>query len=157
MEEEKIEKIEPGEIYIINKKNFADQAKVLAKICMTLKFAKREPINPDIFLEYVTKGLAFNQCIIFITFDNELEISSCVVIFIKEIPGKGRIVWVEWAYSNGKDLELSKKVFDKIEEFAKNIKASRIAAAVTRGEKALFRRYGLKEAYIVVEKIVKEN
>ena len=37
--EEKI--IEPNEIYIINKKNFADQAKVIAKICMTLKFAKR--------------------------------------------------------------------------------------------------------------------
>ena len=55
-------------------------------------------------MEYLTKGLAFNQCIIFITFDNKLEISSCVVIFIKEIPGKGRVVWIEWAYSNGKDL-----------------------------------------------------
>ena len=122
---------------------------------MTLKFAKREPIDPDIFLEYVTKGLAFNQCIIFITFDNKLEISNCVVIFIKEIPVKGRVVWIEWAYSNGKDLELSKKVFDKINELAKDIKASRIAAAITRGEKALFRRYGLKEAYIVVEKKLK--
>ena len=155
--EEKVREIEPGEIYLINKKNFANQAKVLAKICMTLKFAKREPINPDIFMEYVTKALAFNQCIIFITFDNKLEISSCVVIFIKEVPGKGRIVWIEWAYSSGKDLKLSKKVFKKIEEFAENIKASRIAGAVTRGEKALFRSYGLKEAYIVVEKIVKEN
>lgn len=158
MEEKKIKEIKPDEIYIINKKNFADQAKVLAKICMTLEFAKREPIDPDIFMEYVTKGLAFNQCIIFITFDNKLEISSCVVIFIKEIPVKGRVVWIEWAYSNGKDLELSKKVFDKINEFAKDIKASRIAGAITRGEKALFRRYGLEEAYIVVErKINKEG
>lgn len=157
MEEEKIEKIEPNEIYIINKKNFADQAKVLAKICMTLKFAKREPINPDIFMEYVTKALAFNRCVIFITFDDNLEIICCVVIFVKENPVKSRIVWIEWAYSNGKDLKLSKKVFEKIEEFAKSIKASRIAGAITRGEKALFRRYGLKEAYIVVEKIVKEN
>lgn len=155
--EEKVGKIKPGEIYIINKNNFADQAKVLAKICMTLKFAKREPINPNVFIEYVTKALAFNRCIIFITFDNKLEISGCVVIFIKEIPEKGRVVWIEWAYSNGRDLKLSKKIFDKIEELAKDIKASRIAGAVTRGEKALLRRYGLKEAYIVVEKIVKEN
>ena len=153
----KVGKIEPGEIYLINKNNFADQAKVLAKICMTLKFAKREPIDPDIFMEYVTKGLAFNRCIIFITFNDNLEISCCVVIFINENPVKGRVVWIEWAYSNGKDLKLSKKVFEKIEEFAKNIKASRIAGAITRGEKALFRSYGLKEAYVVVEKIVKEE
>ena len=155
--EEKERKIESRKIYLINKNNFADQANILAKICMTLKFAKREPIDPDIFMEYVTKGLAFNRCIIFITFSDNLEISCCVVIFINENPVKGRIVWIEWAYSNGKDLRLSKKVFEKIEEFAKNIKASRIAGAVNRGEKALFRRYGLKEAYIVVEKIVKED
>lgn len=149
--------IKPNEIYIINKNNFADQAKVLAKICMTLKFAKREPIDPDIFMEYVTKGLAFNHCIIFVTFNDNLEISSCVVIFVNENPVKGRIVWIEWAYSNGKDLKLSKKVFEKIELLAKNIKASRIAGAITRGEKALFRRYGLKESYIVVEKEIKEG
>lgn len=149
--------IKPNEIYMINKNNFADQAKVLAKICMTLKFAKREPIDPDIFMEYVTKGLAFNRCIIFVTFNDNLKISSCVVIFVNENPVKGRIIWIEWAYSNGKDLKLSKKVFEKIELLAKNIKANRIAGAITRGEKALFRRYGLKESYIVVEKEIKEG
>ena len=33
------EKIEPNKIYIINKLNFATQANVLVKICMTLKYA----------------------------------------------------------------------------------------------------------------------
>lgn len=155
--EKKVAKIKPGEIYIINKKNFADQAKVLAKICMTLKFAKREPIDPNVFIEYVTKALAFNRCIIFITFDNKLEISSCVVIFVKENPVKGRVVWIEWAYSDGSSLKLSKKIFDKIGEFARDIKANRIAGAITRGEKAIFERYGLKETYIVVEKIIEKE
>ena len=56
MEKAKEEKkeIKPNEVYVINKLNFANQANVLAKICMTLKFAKREPIDPDIFMEYIT-------------------------------------------------------------------------------------------------------
>jgi hypothetical protein len=160
MEKEKKEKegkIEPNEVYIINKLNFATQANVLAKICMTLKFAKREPIDPDIFIEYVTIALASNRCIIFITFNDKMELNCCVVVFIREVPGKGLILWIEWAWTDGKDLKLGNKVFEKVEDLAQRLGAKKIAGAMERGIEAVYKKYGLKQAYIVVEKEVKTN
>ena len=148
-------KIKPNEIYTINKSNFASQANVMARICTTLKYAEKEPIDPHIFLEYVSKGLAFNRCVIFVTFNDKIELNCCVVMFIKENPIKGRVVWIEWAWSDGKNLSLGKKVFETIEDLAQRLNAKRIACAMTRGLKAVYRRFGLTTAYTVVEKIVK--
>ena len=155
--EEKKRKIKPNEIYIINKLNFANQAKVLAKICMTLKFAKKEPMNPDIFIENTTKALAFNRCIILVTFDEKMELNSCVVLLLNNNRFKGKILWIDWAWSDGKNLKLGLKVFKKIEELAQILKADRIAGAMTRGFRAVSKKYGFKEAYLVIEKEVKNN
>ena len=70
---------------------------------------------------------------------------------------KGKILWIEWAWSDGKDLKLGLKVFKKIEELAQTLKADRIAGAMTRGFGAVFKKYGFKEAYRVIEKEVKKN
>ena len=148
--------IKPNEIYTINKSNFVSQANVMARICTTLKYAEKEPIDPHIFLEYVSKGLAFGRCIILVTF-NEEELSSCVVLFIKDNPVKGRILWIEWAWSDGKNLSLGKKVFETIEDLAQRLNAKRIACAVTRGYKAYGRKYGLQEEYRVFAKNVKKD
>jgi len=145
-----------NEIYMINKLNFASQANVMAKICTTLKYAEKEPIDPYIFLEYVSKGLAFGRCIILVTFNEKEDLSSCVVMFLNNNPIKGKILFIEWAWSDGKDLKLGLEVFKKIEELAKELKADRIAASMTRGFKAVYKRYGLKEVYTVVEKRIKE-
>lgn len=150
-------KIKPNEIYMINKINFADQVNVLAKVCTTLKFAKREPINPDIFMDYVTTGLAFGRCIILVTFNKKMELNSCVVMFLKNNPVKGKILWLEWCWSDGKDLKLGNKVFERMEDLAQKLGAKRIACAMTRGYKAVEKRYGLKEAYRVMEKEVRTN
>jgi len=145
-----------NEVYMINKLNFASQANVMAKICTTLKYAEKEPIDPYIFLEYVSKGLAFGRCIILVTFNEKEDLSSCVVMFLNNNPIKGKILFIEWAWSDGKDLKLGLEVFKKIEELAKELKADRIAASMTRGLKAVYKRYGLKEVYTVVEKRIKE-
>jgi len=154
---ERKEKIEPNTVYIINKLNFATQANVLAKICMTLKFAKREPIDPDIFMEYVTKTLAFGRCIILVTFNKKMELNTCVVMFLNDNPVKGKILWIEWAWTDGKDLKLGNKVFEKVEDLAQRLGAKRIAGAMERGIEAVYKKYGLKQAYVVVEKEVKTN
>ncbi|MBA7573612.1 hypothetical protein ES708_15410 [subsurface metagenome] len=154
---EKIGKIEPNEIYTINKSNFATQVNVLARICMTLKYAKREPINPDIFMDYITVSLALGNCIILVAFNKKMELSTCVVMLLNNNPVKGKILFIEWAWSNSKDLELSKKVFEKVEDLAQRLKANKIACAMTRGYKAVTRRYGLREAYRVMEKDIKVN
>jgi hypothetical protein len=154
---EKKEKIEPDSVYMINKLNFATQANVLAKICMTLKFAKREPIGPDIFIEYVTKSLAFGHCIILVTFNKKMELNTCVVMFLNDNPVKGKILWIEWAWTDGKDLKLGNKVFEKVEDLAQRLGAKKIAGAMERGIEAVYKKYGLKQAYIVVEKEVKTN
>jgi len=157
MEKEKKEgKIEPNEVYIINKLNFANQTNVLTKICMTLKFAKKEPIDPGIFIEYVTKALAFGYCIILVTFNKKKELNTCVVMFLNNNPVKGKILFLEWAWSDGKNLELSKKVFEKVEDLAQKLGAKKIACAMTRGYKAVGKRYGLKEEYRVMGKDVEE-
>ena len=153
--EEKVEKIEPKEVYLINKNNFVDQAKVLAKICMTLKFTKREPIDPDIFMEYVTKGLAFGKCIIFVSFDKDLELIACAVAFLLNNPLKGKIIWLEWCWTDGKDLDIGNKMFERIEDLAKTWGATRIAAAMTRTIAGVAKKYKMKKAYTVVEKILK--
>ena len=150
-------KIKPNIIYMINKLNFASQANVLVKICTTLQFAKREPINPDIFIEYVTKGLAFNRCIILVSFNEKQELNTCVVMFLNNNPVKGKILFIEWAWSNSKDLKLSKEVFNKIDEIARQLSANKIACAMTRGFKAVEKRYGLKEEYRVMSKDVKKE
>lgn len=151
------EKIEPNKIYMINKLNFADQVNVLAKICMTLKYAKREPINPDIFMDYITTALAFGRCIIFVTFNEKMELNSCAVVLLKNNPVKGKIFWLEWCWSDGKDLELGKKVFEKIENIAQRLGAKRIAAAMERGIEAVYKKYGLEKEYVVVSKEVRTN
>lgn len=150
------EKIESNKVYRIDKGNFATQVPALVKICGTLKYAKREPINEDIFLEYVTKALAFGICIILVTFNEKQELTTTVVTFLKNNPIKGKILWIEWAWSDGKDLELGKKVFDKLEELARILGAKRIAGAMERGLAGVAKKYGLEKAYTVVEKIVKE-
>ena len=152
-----MEKIEPNTIYLIHKDNFANQVSVLVKICMTLKYAKREPINPDIFIEYVTKALAVGSCIILVTFNEKKELNCCVVTFINNNPVKGKILFIEWAWSDAKSLALSKKVFDKIEELARIINANKVACSMTRGYKAVGKRYGLKEEYRVMAKDVKKE
>ena len=160
MEEEKKkkeEKIKPNEVYIINKLNFATQANVLAKICMTLKFAKREPINPDIFMDYVTIALAFGRCIILVTFNKNMELNTCVVMLLKNNPIKGKILWIEWAWTDGKDLKLGNKVFEKVEDLAQKLGAKRIAGAMERGIEAVYKKYGLEQEYVVVSKEVKTN
>jgi len=154
---EKKGKIKPNEIYIINKLNFANQAKVLAKICMTLKYAKKEPLDPDIFIKYVTEALAFGRCIILVTFNKDMELNGCVVLLLNNNRVKGKILWIEWAWSDGKDLKLGLKLFKKIEELAQILKADRIAGAMTRGFRAVLKRYGLKEAYRVIEKKVNKD
>ncbi|MBA7500268.1 hypothetical protein ES704_03023 [subsurface metagenome] len=155
--EEKVGKIEPNEIYIINKLNFANQANVLAKICMTLKYAKREPINPDIFMDYITKGLAFGRGIILVTFNEKQDLNTCIVMLLKNNPIKGKVLWIEWAWTDGKDLKLGNKVFEKVEELAQKLGAKRIAAAMERGIEAVYKKYGLEKEYVVVSKEVKTN
>jgi len=150
-------KIKPNEVYIINKSNFVSHANTMARICETLKYAEKEPIDPHIFLEYVSRGLAFNKCLIFVTFNEEQELNSCIVFFIKDNPVKGRVLWIEWAWSDGKNLKLGMEVFKKIEDLAKRLKANRIAAAMTRGLKAVYKKYGLTIAYTVIEKKVNLN
>lgn len=153
----KKEKIKPNEVYMINKLNFAIQANVLAKICMTLKFAKREPINPDIFMEYITKALAFGRCFILVSFNKKQELNTCIVVLLKNNPVKGKIIWIEWAWTDGKDLKLGNKVFEKVEDLAQKLGASRIAGAMERGIEAVYKKYGLEKEYVVVSKEVKTN
>ena len=149
--------IEPNEVYMINKLNFASHANVLAKICTTLQYAEKDPIDPYIFLEYVSKGLAFGKCIILVTFNEKQDLNSCAVLLLNNNPVKGKILWIEWAWSDGKDLKLGLKVFKKIEELAQKLEADRIAGAMTRGFRAVSKKYGFKEAYRVIEKEVKKN
>ena len=154
---EKKEKIEPNKIYMINKLNFANQVAVLVKICGTLKYAKREPINPDIFIEYITKALAFGHCVILVTFNEKMELNTCIVTLLKNNPVKGKILWIEWAWTDGKDLKLGNKVFEKVEDLAQRLGAKRIAAAMERGIEAVYKKYGLEKEYVVVSKEVKTN
>ena len=144
--------IKPNEIYIINKSNFASQANVMARICMTLKSAEREPLDPHIFLKYISMGLAFGKCIIFVSFNEKQDLNACVVLILKNNPVKGKIMWIEWAWTDGSDLKLGLKILKKMEDLAQRIKADRIAGAMTRGLKAVSRKYGFKTAYTVVEK-----
>lgn len=153
----KKEKIKPNKVYIINKLNFATQANVLAKICMTLKYAKREPIDPDIFMDYITVSLAFGNCIILVTFNEKMELNTCVVMLLKKNPIKGKVLWIEWAWTDGKDLKLGNKVFEKVEDLAQKLGAKRIAAAMERGIEAVYKKYGLEKEYVVVSKEVKTN
>jgi len=147
--------IDPNKVYTINKLNFASQANVMARICMTLDSVK-EPIDPHVFLEYISKGLAFGRCIIFVTFNEEQNLSGCIVAVLNNIPVKGKILWIEWAWTDGKDLKLGKKLIEAAETLAQQWGASRVAGAMTRGFKAVSRRYGYKEAYRVMEKKIKE-
>ena len=149
--------IEPNEVYIINKLNFASQANVLAKICTTLQDVKGDPLDPYIFLEYVSKALAFGRCIIFVTFNENQELNSCAVTLVNNVPSKGRILWIEWAWSDGKDLNLGKKVLKRMEEIAQKIEANTIAGAMQRGFGGVLRKYGFKVSYRVIEKEVKKN
>jgi len=148
--------IEPNKIYIINKLNFASQANVLAKICMTLQYAEKDPIDPYVFLEYVSKGLAFGKCVILVAFNKEQELAICAVLFLNHDPYKGKILWIEWAWSDSKDLKLGLEVLKKIEEVAQKLEADRIAGAGNRYFKVAL-RYGYKEAYCVWEKLVKKE
>ena len=150
-------KIIPNEVYMINKENFVSQANVITRICMTLKYAEREPIDPHIFLKYVSMGLAFGKCIIFVTFNEKQDLNACVVLLLKDNPIQGKVIWIEWAWSDGKDLKLGLKIFEKIEDLARRLKADRIAGAMTRGLKAVAKRYGLNTAYTVIEKIMKKE
>ena len=154
---DKEEKIEPNKVYMINKINYATQARVLVKICGTLKYAKREPIIPDIFIEYVTKALAFGRCIILVTFNEKQELNTCIVMLLKDNPIKGKVLWIEWAWSDGKNLELGNKVFEKVEDLAQRLGAKRIAASMERGIEAVYKKYGLKQEYIVVSKEVNKK
>jgi len=151
------EKIESNKVYMINKINFATQVATLVKICGTLKYAKREPIDPDIFIEYVTKALAFGRCIILATFNEKQELNTCIVMLLKNNPIKGKVLWIEWAWSDGKNLELGNKVFEKVEDLAQRLGAKRIAASMERGIEAVYKKYGLEKEYVVVSKEVKTN
>jgi len=144
-----------NEIYIINKSNFSNCVSVLVKVCGTLKFAKREPTNPNIFIDNVTKALAFGNCIILVSFNEKQELNTCIVMFVKNNPVKGLILWIEWAWSDGKNLSLSKNVWNRVEEIAQTIGAKKIAGAMVKGFKAVGRRYGLTEEYRVMSKNVK--
>lgn len=151
-------KIEPNEIYYINKNNFATQVTVLAKIYRTLKYAKREePIDPDEFLGHITKSLAFGRCIILVTFNEKEELNGCAILLLNNVPIKGKILWIEWAWTDGKDFNLSKKGLKGIEDLAQGLGADRIAGAMTKGFKAVFRKFGFREAYRVMEKVVEKE
>lgn len=149
-------KIIPNEVYVINKTNFVSQTNVMARICMTLKDVKKEPIDPYIFLDYISMALAFGRCIVFVTFNEKQELNCCVVMLLNNVPIKGKILWIEWAWTDGKDLNLGKKVFEKIEDLAQKLKATRIAGAMQRGLVGVFKKYGFKKAYTVIEKEVKK-
>ena len=148
--------IEPNKVYYINKLNFASQANVMARICTTLNSVK-EPIDPHIFLEYVSKALAFGKCIILVTFNKEQNLSGCIVALLKNIPVKGKILWIEWAWTDGKDLKIGKQLIEAAEDSARLLGAGRVAGAMTRGFKAVSRKYSYKEAYRVMEKIIEKE
>jgi len=152
-----MEKIIPNKVYMINKENFVSQANVITRICMTLKYAEKEPIDPYIFLKYISMGLAVGKCIIFVTFNEKQDLNACVVLLLKDNPIQGKVIWIEWAWTDGKDLKLGLKIFQEIEDLAQRLKADRIAGAMTRGLKAVSKRYGLNTAYMVIEKIMKKE
>jgi len=157
MEEEKKNKIKPDEVYIINKLNFANQANVLVKICGTLKFAKGEPVEPDKFIEYITKELAFGNCIILVSFNKKMDLNGCAVLILNNNPYKGKILWIEWIWNDGKNPDLSKKGLKIIEDLAQKLGADRIAGAMRKGFKAVSKKYGFKEAYRVMERIMEKE
>lgn len=151
-------KSEPNEIYYINKDNFATQATVLAKICRTLKHSKREePIDQDEFLGYITKSLAFGRCIILVTFNEEEELNGCAILLLNNVSLKGKILWIEWAWTDGKNSDLSKKGLKGIEDLARGLGADKIAGAMTKGFRAVARKFGFREAYRVMEKEIEKE
>lgn len=154
MEEGRIEEIEPNEIYIINKINFAMQAGILAKIYMTRLNSKLEKIDCDKFFDYFTKALAFGKCITLVSFNDKKELTACAVLLLKSMPFEGLILWIEWIWSDGHDLKLGKKFLKRIEDIAKELKIKKIAGATKRGFKAITKKYGFKETYRVMEKEV---
>ena len=153
--EEKVGKIEPNEIYIINKINFAMQAGVLGKIYMTRAKSKLEKIDCDKFMDYFTKALAFGKCIALVSFNDKKELNACVVLLLKNNPFEGMILWLEWIWTDGHDLQMGKKYLKRIEDIAKELKIKKIAGATKRGAEAIIRKYGFKEEYYVASKEVK--
>ena len=157
MEKEKKEDIIPNTVYIINKLNFATQANVLVKICGTLKYYEREQIDPDKFMEYVIQKLAFGRCVILVSFNEKTELNGCAVLFLNNNPVKGKILWIEWIWTDSKNFSLSKKGLEVIEDLAQKLGADRIAGAMTKNFNAVCKKYGFREAYRVMEKEVKKN
>ena len=149
--------IKSNEVYMINKSNFVSHANIMARICMTLKSAEKEPIDPNVFLEYIARALAIGKCIIFVTFNEEQELNSCAVMLLNNHPTKGKILWIEWAWSDGKNLKLGIEVFKKIENLAQRLGADKIAGSMTRGLKAVYKKYGFITAYTVIEKKVEKE
>jgi len=153
--EEKVGKIEPNEIYIINQSNFVMQAGILGKIYMTRAESKLEKIDCDKFMDYFTKSLAFGKCICLVSFNDKKELNACVVLLLKVNPFEGMILWLEWIWTDGHNLKLGKKYLKRIEDIAKELKIKKIAGATNRNIKALSRKYDFEEKYCVMEKEVK--
>lgn len=149
------QKIKPNKIYVINKNNFVPQAKIIIKICKIIKQYK--DIDVKRYLDYLAKSLAFDRCIVLVTFNDKEELSGCAILLLNNIPIKGKILWIEWAWTDGKDLTLGKKGMEVIMDLAQKLGADRIAGAMTKGFKTMFKKYEFKEAYRVVEKIIKGN
>jgi len=156
MEEEKkkIKEIETDKIYTIDKENYALQAGVLARIYMTRENSNLEKIDLDIFMDYFTKALAFGKCIALVSFNDKKELNACAVLLLKLTPFEGMILWLEWIWSDGHNLQLGKKYLKRIEDIAKGLKIKKIAGATKRGFKAITKKYGFKETYRVMEKEV---
>ena len=148
------EKIETNEIYLIDKTNFFNQAGVLIKIYETREKSKLEKIECSKFMDYFTQSLALGRCITLVSFNNKKELNACAVLFIKITPFEGKVIWLEWVWTDGHDLKIGKKYMDRIESIARELKIKKIAGATKRGFKAIVKKYGFKETYRVIEKEV---
>jgi len=84
-----------------------------------------------------------------------MDLNGCAVLILNNNPYKGKILWIEWAWTDNPNI--SKKGFKMMEDLAQKVGAGRIAGAMTRGFKAISRKYGFKEVYRVMEKEVKTN
>ena len=147
----------PNEFHVINKINFTSYVNIIVRVCMTLKYAKREPIDPHIFLEYVCRGLALGKCLVGFALNKEQELSSCAVLFLNNNPIKGKVLWIEWVWSDGKDLRMGLRAMKKIEELAQKLGVDRIAGVTIRGLEAIYKKYKFKEACTIVEKVIKKE
>ena len=127
----------------------------LIQVAHKVSQSKVKGLNPAMFLKYMISGIQKKSVTVLVALKSKdaKKILGATVFSIIQ-PDEKVAIWIDFTWINPKGKDLGLEFLKAVGDIGKGLGITRIQGRMARNSRAAEKKYGFKEIYKVVEKII---